>query len=254
MKKNTGDYDRCHTAEAAKGVYWQLGLGGWWSFLMRRRAASLLYTLLAVLLPQLGSATSVQSESVGEILERAELVFEGQVLTLETRSDGTPSSIRPCARFAVLDVIKGDVGDNVIELCFAGGRVGVVTRWVSGMTYPAASERGIYFVESRDRRRVHPLCGWQQGHFLILPEPAGGPGRMTTVDGQQVEGVELNDQTDVSGSSRIARGIGVGGTNRRGAQSQTPRAGATQGKAEPPAGLTPEAFKARLLSLIQNVP
>jgi hypothetical protein len=38
---------------------------------------------------------------------------------------------------------------------------------------PERGEKGIYFVESLQRRQAHPLYGWSQGHFVVVEDERG---------------------------------------------------------------------------------
>ena len=115
-------------------------------------------------------ASTVLEMNFEDVVSQSELVFEGQVLGLESRQlrDG---SIHTFVRFTVRDVIKGSYAGEEIELGFLGGSVGGRTLQVSDMQIPGIGETGIYFVESLTRAQVHPLVGWDQGHFLLIRKP-----------------------------------------------------------------------------------
>lgn len=175
-------------------------------------------------------ASSVRSLSVGEMLDGAELVFEGRAIGRHTREDGGPGALRTCVRFEVLEVLKGPAVESPLELCFAGGRSRYgVTRSVAGLDRPLLGERGIYFVSSlADPYLVHPLVGWDQGRFRVAADET-----VTTAAGDPVLALDA----DGSGAgSRAARGARVG---RRGARSATPP-------------LDAGAFKARLRELLEE--
>jgi hypothetical protein len=110
---------------------------------------------------------------MAEMLERSRLVFEGSVISLEARQDSDTGMIHTYVVFEVLDVLKGQYSDNTIELSFLGGTVGGVTLATGDMEMPEKDEKGIYFVESLQRRQVHPLFGWSQGHFVVVPDERG---------------------------------------------------------------------------------
>jgi hypothetical protein len=113
-------------------------------------------------------ATTVLEVSFDEVVKSAEFIFEGQVLSKETRP--SPIDGRPFTYFTfeVIDVIKGSYSGNYIELGFAGGTLGGLTLSVSDMRMPEIGERGIYFVESLTQELVHPFYGWHQGHYLVV--------------------------------------------------------------------------------------
>jgi hypothetical protein len=181
--------------------------------------------LAALLLAEPSAATTVRSLDVGELAQRAELVFEGRVLERTTRA-GAGRALRTCVSFEVLEVVKGPAVASPYELCFAGGASGGRAIRVDGMRYPEPGERGIYFVAAVGGGRVNPLLGWDQGRFLVQ---GGDAPYVTTADGAPVADV-ARDAAPAPGPSRgVARGTRVARPGER--------------------GLTPAAFKARVREL-----
>ena len=119
-----------------------------------------------------GHAASVRQVSMDEMIQNSRLVFEGEVMFLESVETG-PRRIHTYVTFRILDIIKGDYSQDTLILRFLGGTVGHVTMGVSDMVLPEPGERGIYFVESLEKMQVHPLYGWHQGHFLVKPDQTG---------------------------------------------------------------------------------
>ncbi|MBN2702149.1 MAG: hypothetical protein JXR29_11945 [Methylothermaceae bacterium] len=153
------------------------------------------------------TATSVREVSLDEMLARAELVFEGEVTHLEVKE--TPHHHRPFTQitFRVLDVIKGREELSTVTLDFLGGQIGDKRLQVSDMDYPELGEHGIYFVESLQRRQVHPLYGWSQGRFLTTVDEAGQL-HIRTADGDPVVRLEFDSASEPTGLSRgIAKGV-----------------------------------------------
>lgn len=139
-------------------------------------------------------ATSVRQLSLEELLEGAELVFEGRVVdiathSLEAGSGGVGGLVYTTVTFEILDLVKGEYAQPTLTLSFLGGSAGGRSLVVEEMRLPAAGERGIYFVESLARRQVHPLYGWSQGHFLVVSDPDMGE-RVMTSDSQSITGVQ----------------------------------------------------------------
>jgi hypothetical protein len=133
-------------------------------------------------------ATSILEVSLDEMLRGSDLVFEGQVIDAESRIDPRGGMIHTLVTFEILEIIKGPFSHNTITLSFLGGTVGEETVTVSAMRVPLVGEKGIYFVESLERRQVHPLYGWSQGHFLVVPD-AQGIERVVTEDNRAVMAV-----------------------------------------------------------------
>lgn len=161
----------------------------------------------AMLPPGLAVASSVLEVSVEQVMDRAELVFEGRVVS--SRVDSSTTTPRTCFQFEVLDLLKGQAAEDSIELCFQGGTVNGLTLQVSDMVFPKVGERGVYFVESRSRKLVNPLYGWSQGHYLVK-EAAGKEDTVTTADGRDVMALETRSEFSKSGlSSGVAAGAKV---------------------------------------------
>ena len=61
-------------------------------------------------------------------------------------------------------------------------------------------------MESLKRRQVHPLFGWQQGHFLVSRD-ASGTERVHTVSGRSVTAVQADGPPISLQSEVIPRGL-----------------------------------------------
>jgi hypothetical protein len=191
----------------------------------------LLALALAALAAAPAGATSLRSLSVRELLARAELVFEGRVLERTSRELAPNRAIRTCVRVEVLEVVKGPAVASPLELCFAGGTVGVRTRVVHGVDVPEPGERGVYFVDDLDAPRVNPLAGWSQGRFRVREGPSP---EVTTADGRPVVELLEREPPARGPSDGVARGARVGAAGAR--------------------GLDPADFKARLRALLAERP
>jgi len=110
-------------------------------------------------------ATSIESLNGDQLLERAQLVFEGQVLAITT-AQTSKNMIMTEVEFDVQEVLFGDYDKPRIKLKFVGGKVGDARMNVAEMIYPDTGEQGVYFVESIDQVLVNPLVGWSQGQFI----------------------------------------------------------------------------------------
>jgi hypothetical protein len=197
----------------------------------RARLAARILSLAgaALLAGSAANATTVLPVSVNEMLDGAELVFEGRAIGRRTAEDGGPGAMRTCVSFEVLEVLKGPAVASPLELCFAGGRSRYgVTRSVMGLDRPLLGERGIYFVSSLgDPYLVHPLVGWDQGRFKVDADD-----KVTTAGGDPV--VALDGGADEPTQGGAARGARVA---KRGARGAAPAMDAA-------------AFKARLRELM----
>jgi hypothetical protein len=61
------------------------------------------------------------------------------------------------------------------------------------MQMPETGERGIYFVENLNVQQIHPLCGWQQGHCLVIPEK--NTGQDVVIPVEQKDSLKTNSFT-----------------------------------------------------------
>ena len=157
----------------------------------------------ALLAGSAADASSVLPVSVQQMLDGAELVFEGRAIGRRTAEDGGPRALRTCVRFEVLEVLKGPAVASPLELCFAGGRSKYgVTRTLMGLDRPLLGEHGIYFVSSLDDPYlVHPLVGWDQGRFRVRTDQT-----VTTAGGDPVVALDAGDDgASQGGAARGAR-------------------------------------------------
>jgi hypothetical protein len=134
-------------------------------------------------------AASVRQLAFAELCDRADLIIEGRVVTSDARNEGPGRGIRTYVRVEVLDRLKGPAAGTEIELRFAGGSIAGRTMSVGDMRIPAVGEVGLYFVESLDRTQIHPLVGWDQGHFLEQLDEATGAAGIYTPSGRAVLGI-----------------------------------------------------------------
>ena len=87
--------------------------------------------------------------SFEETVQNSELVFEGQVISQETRRSPLDGSPFTYFTFRVLDALKGSAPTGgEITLGFAGGTIDGMTLEVHDLRMPVLHEKGIYFVES----------------------------------------------------------------------------------------------------------
>ncbi len=142
----------------------------------RQRWTPLMTPLLSLVLVCLVSvpalATTVLQLSFSDVVDHAELIFEGHVSKVETLQTG-PRSIHTRVTFDVINVIKGSYLEPEISLQFLGGEVDGRRLVVQGMQVPETGETGIFFVESLQEALIHPLVGWSQGHFLLELDTQG---------------------------------------------------------------------------------
>lgn len=167
------------------------------------------FSLLLSLCTLSARASIVLEMSFQEVVDHAELVFEGRVRAVEARRE-VDGMIYTSVEFEVLDVLKGDYADNALTLRFLGGTVGGQRLEVTDLQLPQVGETGFYFVESLTRPQVNPLVGWSQGHFLIEPRADGRPG-VLTAHHEPVFGVSSPEQAPVTAAmNTFSKGVAKG--------------------------------------------
>lgn len=184
---------------------------------------TLICSLAAFMLLVVPTSSSVLAVSLKQLSHSAELVFEGEVINVNSSFSQDGTSIHTYARFRVVEVVKGAYSQSEITLRFLGGTVGEISLDVSDSTLPQQGERGIYFVESLNRFQVNPFYGMDQGHFLIFEH--AGQRVMATRNGRVITGLTPAPAAMEALSSGIARGLSIATTE------------------EPVAGLTTFQFK-----------
>jgi hypothetical protein len=159
-------------------------------------------------------ATTILGMDIDKVVADAEFVFEGTVISSETRQDSNNGIISTYVTFQIDDIVKGDYSGDSIELKFMGGVFNGQIVQVSGMRIPEMNEQGIYFVESMSRDLINPLIGWSQGHFIIVDD--NGTRRISTAGDQPVLDVEAVSSipssikkplSTVEGNSDTAAGV-----------------------------------------------
>jgi hypothetical protein len=186
--------------------------------------------LLVFLVSGITLAATIERIASNELVAEAALIFQGEVY--ESHAQMAPNGrIYTYIKFSVVDVLKGHIDSNSLQLRFTGGTVDE-RRLDLGVVIPRVGEHGIYFVESTSQPLANPLLGWQQGHFLISED-----NHVTAGDGGTVVDVEAQ-----AGSQTIVLSTGVAA----GFKTLTPhRRFGTQ-----PRPLTPEEFKAKIGELL----
>lgn len=151
------------------------------------------------------NATSIMQRSLNEMILGSELIFEGKVVHIEA-NNGHGRQIHTRITFEILDIIKGGWDRRSITLNFQGGRINGNALEIDGMRYPQLAEKGIYFVESLERRQVHPLFGWSQGHFVTFRD-AFDVERVMTANKKPVMALDFASKRR---KARLSQGIADG--------------------------------------------
>jgi len=181
------------------------------------RPAALIVLVASMVLAAFGSI--VEQVTIEQMLKNSELVFEGTVIGINPQRSGPYSRIETQITFRVNDIVKGSFNEPAITLTFLGGTIGPVVQTVADMHMPGYGERGVYFVESLQRKQVHPLYGWEQGHFIV--QTAGnGSQIVTSRTGAAVVALQTGSSRVSEFSNGVAVGVQLAG-NSAGSQAMT---------------------------------
>ncbi len=115
---------------------------------MKRYFSQILFFALLFVLLNAGQAkaTAILELSFDQVCQGAELIFEGRVVSNETRPspiDGKPFTY---FTFQIIEVIKGSYPGSTIELGFMGGQLDGFTLKVSGMQMPEMGEKRVFIL------------------------------------------------------------------------------------------------------------
>lgn len=142
--------------------------------------------LASALLSQPAYPTTVVPLSLDQMVERADVVFVGEVVDRQSVWSETRDGrgIVTHVTFNVLRVLKGQLGLRT-ELTFQGGRIGQETEEIDGMPAFRIGDRDVLFV-SPNKNAVSPLVGFWQGRFRVVRDAATGESLVRTFDGNPV--------------------------------------------------------------------
>src|SRR5438477_2583083 len=145
------------------------------------------------------SATIVVPPTFEQLVNQAELIFQGTVTDVRSVWDGEGAQrhIDTYITFQVLENVKGDAGDSY-TIRILGGTVGDETMEVTDTPKFKAGDREILFVEHNNDQFV-PLVGINNGRFHVQRDEQIG--RDFVVNG---EGAPVRDLTQLGHNEQAA--------------------------------------------------
>ena len=196
---------------------------------------ALIMSILMLAGPPL-QASSIEQIDTTELMKAPQLIFQGEVVNRQSRQEAN-GRIYTYVDFQVQDVLAGDFeAGKTLTLRFAGGQVGDLG-FSAGVRIPELGEKGVYFVESLDRKLLNPLLGWSQGRFEVQPD-----GSLKAGNGERVTALDLVEADPVLRLSKgVARGIETRPLGQR-----------SRGVAQSPA-MSLQQFKARVRELREEL-
>ena len=150
---------------------------------------SLLLALSATLAFTAVRATTVVAPTFDELVDRAQLIFEGTVTNVESQwaGEGAQRHIVSYVTLKVDDGLKGDAG-KTYTLRMLGGTVGEDTMGISDAPVFKVGDRNILFVENNGTQFI-PLVGIMYGRFRVQQDQQSGAEVVTTDEGHPVADV-----------------------------------------------------------------
>lgn len=134
-------------------------------------------------------ATTVIPPSFDELVEQAQLIFQGTVTDVQSQwaGEGTQRHIVSYVTFRVEESIKHESGASY-TLRMLGGTVNGETMGVADAPLFKKGDRDILFVENNGNQFI-PLVGIMHGRFRVRPDRGTGREIVTTDMGEPVTDV-----------------------------------------------------------------
>jgi len=146
------------------------------------------FALLLVTAVSAGAST-VLPVDLGSMVDRADLIFVGTVLSSESVPTTDGSYAFTYVTFDVDQALKGiSRSGKTFTLRFAGGQSGSDIFEVSGSPTFTVGGQHLLFVEGNDDYIV-PLVGWFQGKLDIVPNPISRQPVLVDHTGSAIDGV-----------------------------------------------------------------
>ena len=149
-------------------------------------------------------ATTVIPPNFDELMNRAQVIFEGEVTGLQSQwiGEGGQHRIVTYVTFKVDDALKGDPG-TTYSMRMLGGTVGDRTMAVSDAPKFKVGDHDILFVENNGSQFI-PLVGIQHGRFQVQKD-ATGRSTLLTGDGRPLADVsQLGGKEEALANSKAA--------------------------------------------------
>ncbi|MGI9263747.1 MAG: hypothetical protein ACR2QU_02385 [Gammaproteobacteria bacterium] len=183
----------------------------------RLAAISAFFGLFTGVLTSANAAT-VRQVGFNELVAGSEVVFHGQVTSVQSKISPDRQSVHTQVEFQVFETIVGDYEGRLLKLTFPAGSADGLKVVINGLRIPEVGEEGVYFVESVSQRLINPFYGWTQGQFLVLRDATGQSPRIMTADGAPVTRISA---TPTPYSVSISRGAALGVEFSRGGEIST---------------------------------
>lgn len=147
-----------------------------------RTARHLLVVLPLVAFAFTSRATTVIAPDFDHLVSRAQVIFEGDVTSIQSQwmGEGAEHRIVTFVTFKVDDSLKGEIGSSY-TIRMLGGTVDGKTMTVSDAPKFVIGDHDLLFVENNGRQFI-PLVGIQHGRVRIQKDQSGSEVLMTGED------------------------------------------------------------------------
>ncbi|MEP7015816.1 MAG: hypothetical protein ABI925_10285 [Verrucomicrobiota bacterium] len=170
---------------------------------MKKTYLTFLAALIALI--PVSQATTVIAPSFDELVDQAEVIFQGEVTAVKSQwaGEGAQRHIISYVSFQIEDSLKGNPGQSY-TIRMLGGTVGDESMGVTDAPKFAVGDRDILFVEHNGTQFI-PLVGIMFGRFHVQRDQAGRESVMTN------EGDTVNDlaQFKAAVRTKMSRGGAV---------------------------------------------
>ncbi len=138
-------------------------------------------------------ATVLIETDLDYLTTKADLIFSGTVISVDSQWDDSYSKIWTYVAFSVKDIIKGTLDDGEITIKLPGGTVAAENKQmkVDGVPEFKAGDEAVIFY-SNDPKRMCPIIGWYQGSIKMHFDEAIGE---RVVEGKEADKILLRRQS-----------------------------------------------------------
>lgn len=169
--------------------------------LMKTKYRTLIFLFGAFLVAR-ATATTVVQPTFDELVDEAQVIFEGTVTDVrgEWSGEGAQRGIVSYVTFQIEDALKGSPG-TTYTLQMMGGTIGDETITIADAPVFKKGDRDILFVENNGRQFI-PLVGIMYGRFRLKPDSVAGSEIVTDHAGQPVGGIAQLKSADFKNAIR----------------------------------------------------
>jgi hypothetical protein len=167
------------------------------------KTKSLIFILLTIgLLATSALATTVIPPSFDELVDDAQLIFQGRVTDVrcEWAGEGAQRGIVSYVTFQIEDALKGSPG-TTCTLQMVGGTIGNETITIADAPVFKKDDRDILFVENNGHQFI-PLVGIMYGRYRVLPDVVPGREIVIAHPGAPMAGIAQLGATEFKNAIR----------------------------------------------------